>query len=170
MPAPRVVLDLQELGDRALPSAVAPPTATGLGVAAAASPAHPLHGAGTGTYLSPRIVVDAGTSFALAGMADLGALGSFRVTGSVQGVGFVASGRATGQLVLSNAHGTITLALHGGVQPGFSQIPPELVYAVAGGTGDFAHLGGYGTVGVHRVPAPTAVGQPQTGVVTLNFS
>jgi hypothetical protein len=92
------------------------------------------------------------------------------MTGSVQGVGMIASGRATGELVLSNAHGTITLALHGPLQAGFSQPPSELVYSVARGTGNFQHLRGYGTVAMQRIPAPTALGQPPTGVITLTFS
>jgi hypothetical protein len=139
-------------------------------VAAVATSAHPLHGTGTGVYHSPQVTADAGTSFTLKGRVHLGALGSFKVTGSVQGVGMIASGRATGQLVLSNAHGTITLTLHGPVQPAFSQVPPELVYVVSGGTGEFAHLSVYGVVGIHLTPAPTALGQPPTGAVTLTFS
>jgi hypothetical protein len=139
-------------------------------VAASEIAAHPLHGTGRGTYHAPLVTVDAGTSFTLTGTANLGALGSFAVTGWVQGVGMIASGRATGELVLSSPHGTITLALQGAVQPAFSQPPPELVYAVTRGTGTFRHLSGYGTVAMHRLPAPTAFGQPPTGVITLTFS
>jgi hypothetical protein len=131
---------------------------------------HPLHGTGTGTYHGPQVTIDAGTSFTLTGTANLGALGPFTVTGSVQGVGMIASGRATGELVLSNAHGTITLALHGPVQSAFNQPPSELVYSVTRGTGDFRHLAGHGTVGMRRLPAPTALGRPPTGIVTLTFS
>jgi hypothetical protein len=139
-------------------------------VAAALLTAHPLHGTGTGTYHGPVVTIDAGTSFTLTATANLGPLGTFTVTGWVQGVGMIESGRATGELVLSNAHGTITLALHGPVQPSFSQVPPELIYSVTRGTGDFQHLRGYGVVGMQRIPAPTALGQPPTGVINLAFS
>jgi hypothetical protein len=123
-----------------------------------------------GTYLGPEITIDAGTSFTLFGTANLRALGSFAVTGSVHGVGMIAFGRATGELVLSNAHGTITLALHGRVQSAFSQLPTEMVYTVTGGTGAFVHLNGYGVVALQRIPAPTAFEHHPTGVITLNFS
>ena len=166
----RATLELQALGDRALPSPITlqPPDAGVL--AAVVRPAHPLHGAGAGTYHGPAVTIDAGTSFALTGTANLGALGTFHVTGQVQGVGFLAQGRATGELVLTNAHGSITLALHGAVQPGFSAVPPELVYSVTGGTGDYSHLNGYGTVGLHTTPTPVAFGQPPVGAVALTFA
>ncbi len=170
MPAPRAALELHELGDRALPSPVTLQPLDLGAIPAVVQHAHPLHGSGAGTYHGPAVTIDAGTSFALTGTADLGALGTFHVTGQVHGVGFLAQGRATGELVLTNAHGSITLALHGSVQPGFSAVPPELVYSVTGGTGDFGHLSGYGTVGMHLTPAPVAFGQPPTGAVGLTFA
>ena len=105
----------------------------------------------------------------MTGTADLGAMGMFQVHGALHGVGMIANGRAMGQLVLSNAHGTITLALHGRVQAGFAAIPNELVYSVSGGTGDFQHLTGYGVLGVKMTPAPIAQGQPPTGIIDLKF-
>jgi hypothetical protein len=130
---------------------------------------HPLHGTGTGTYHANPVPTDAGTSFTLSGTVHVAGLGTFRVTGSVQGVGMIASGRARGELVLSNDRGTITLALHGPVQSAFSQPPAELVYSVVRGTGHFRHVSGYGTVGIKRVPVPSAPRQPATGSVTLTF-
>jgi hypothetical protein len=170
MPTLRSRLELLELGERTLPSAVAPVLPTLGGGLAATVTAHPLLGAGVGTYHGPQVTIDAGTSFAVTGTATLRGLGSFAVKGSVQGVGFIASGRATGQLVLSNARGTITLALHGAVQTGFSQPPTELVYVVTAGTGAFSHVSGYGAVGMIRHPAPTAFGQPPSGVISFTFS
>ena len=167
----RTLLDCLELGERALPSAVGPqPIVVDSGMATAAVSSHPLRGAGTGTYLGPRIMIDVGTSFTLSGTANLAGLGSFRVTGAVQGVGMIEFGRATGELVLSNSHGTITIELHGAVQPAFSQVPSDLVYSVTKGTGDFRHLTGYGSVAIHRTPAPVAFGQPPVGRVTFSFS
>ena len=171
MSAPRALLDLLELGERALPSAVGfQPIAEHGGMLAPAVATHPLRGAGTGTYQMPQVTIDAGTSFALTGTAELAGLGSFRGTGYVEGVGKIAVGRATGEWVLANGHGTITIAVHGAVQHAFSQVPSELVYSVTKGTGDFRHLTGYGSVAIQRTPAPVAFGQPPFGRVTLSFS
>ena len=181
MSSNRATLELSELGSRILPSALGPhPPAPGGGAIIGPLPpvpggvvvvhhAHPLHGTGTAAYLGNAIAVDAGTSFTMSGTADLGAMGLFHVQGSLHGVGMIADGRATGQLVLSNAHGTITLALHGRVQPGFAAIPGELVYSVSGGTGDFQHLAGYGVLGAKMTPAPIAPGQPPAGSIDLMF-
>jgi hypothetical protein len=168
----RATLELLELGDRALPSPIVlqpldPPVAL---AAVVQSAAHPLHGFGAGRYRTPEVSIDAGTSFTLTGTAYLNGLGNFHVTGQVNGVGMIASGRATGELVLTNAHGTITLTLHGPTQQAFSPIPRELVYVVSGGTGSYSHLSGYGTVGIALSPAPVAVGHPQTGSIALTFS
>jgi hypothetical protein len=171
MSVSRTILDLLELGERALPSAVGlQPIIEHGGIAPATVDTHPLHGTGTGTYHGPRITIDAGTSFTLSGTANLAGLGTLRVTGSVQGVGLIAFGRASGELVLSNSHGTITIDLHGAVQRAFSQVPSDLVYSVTKGTGDFRHLTGYGSVAIHRMPAPVAFGQPTVGRVSLAFS
>ena len=171
MSANRATLDLQELGDRALPSPLVVHPIDPLPLPAVVrTAAHPLHGTGTGTYHGPAVIIDAGTGFTLTGTADLGALGTFHVTGHVQRVGFLTQGRATGDLVLTSAHGSITLALHGPVQPGFSAVPHELVYSVTGGTGAYRHLTGYGTVGMTLRPAPVAFGQPPVGAVALTFA
>ena len=171
MPTNRATLDLHELGDRALPSPITLYPTDPVGpVAVVARHAHPLHGSGAGTYHQPAITIDAGTSYSLSGTADLGALGRFQVAGQVQGVGMIAWGRTTGDLVLTNAHGSIALALHGPVQAAFGSVPPELVYAVTGGTGDYSHLSGYGTVGLHLTPAPVAFGPPPVGAVALTFA
>jgi hypothetical protein len=132
--------------------------------------AHPLQGTGTGTYQGPAVSVDAGTSFTLSGTVHLNGLGSFQVTGGVHGVGMIAGGRAGGELVLTGAQGTITLALHGPIQPAFGAVPHELVYVVTGGTGAYSHLTGYGTLDTTLTPAPVAFGHPPTGIIALTFS
>jgi hypothetical protein len=171
MSARRTLLDLLELGERDLPSAVGlQPIVEHGGMVAAAVVTHPLRGTGTGTYHGPQVTIDAGASFNVSGTAHLAGLGTFRMTGSVEGVGMVEFGRASGELVLSNAHGTITIELHGAVQPAFSQVPSVLVYSVTKGTGDFRHLTGYGSVAIHRTPAPVAFGQPPVGRIALAFS
>jgi hypothetical protein len=166
----RATLELQELCDRALPSPVVLYPTDPVGPVAVVQHAHPLHGTGAGTYQGPAVAVDTGTSLTLRGSADLGALGKFQFTGRVQGVGMIAWGRAAGELVLTNGHGSITLALHGPTQQAFGALPHEMVYTVSGGTSDYSHLSGYGTVGLHLTPAPVAVGHAPAGAVALSFS
>jgi hypothetical protein len=170
MSATRATLELQELGERTLPSPVVlhPVDPVPL-TPAIVRHAHPLHGLATGTYHGTVNNPDMPVSFTLNTTAHLDGLGTFQVTGSMQGIGFVAQGRATGELVLKNAQGTITLALHGAIQSGPS-FPRELVYSVTGGTGTYSHVTGYGTVAITQIPAPVAFGQPPTGVINLAFS
>ncbi len=169
MSSNRTVLELHTLGERTLPSGVVP-TPVPFGSVVIAHSSHPLHGLGNAAYTGPAISIDAGAGFALTGAANLGALGQFHMKGAIQGVGLVESGRAMGEITLTNAHGTITLALHGRVQPAFSPIPVELVYSLTGGTGDFQHVTGYGSVGVKLEPAPIAFGQPPSGRIELSCS
>ena len=115
MSSNRTVLELQALGERTLPSGVVPtPVPFGSAVIA-----HSSHDHGTAIYKGPAISIDAGTGFALTGAANLGVLGPFQMKGFIQGVGMVASGRAMGEITLTNSHGTITLALHGRGAVGF---------------------------------------------------
>jgi hypothetical protein len=170
MRPPRRLLAIHELGVRVVPSAagVAPVVA---GVIATASLSnHPLHGSGTGTYHTPKITIDAGTSFSVTGRANLGALGSFTVAGEVHGVGMIAEGRAMGDLVLSDSRGTITLHLHGPIQEAFEPVPHSLVYTVAKGTGAFQHLSGYGSLEIQLTPIPVPNGKPMTGKAAFTFS
>jgi hypothetical protein len=169
MPAMRVTLELQELGERALPSPVALHPVDTIAPVAIVQHAHPLQGPGSGTYQQLPALPDVGTGFNLNGTVNLAGLGTFQVQGEVHGVGFVAWGRATGELVLTSAKGTITLALHGAIQPGFSAIPRELVYSVTGGTGAYSHLTGYGAIGMSLVPAPVPSGHPSSGSIFFRF-
>jgi hypothetical protein len=161
---------LEELGARTLPSATPlAPVVLPSAPAAVPAPTHPLHGTGSGTFTGSRFIVDAGPSDTLAGTVTLTGLGQFRVAGWVQGVGLIAQGRAAGQLTLSSARGTVTLALHGPVQGAFGALPAEWVYAVQGGTGAYRALTGYGVVQVTLTPAPVAAGLPPAGRFTLAF-
>jgi hypothetical protein len=133
--APCVTLELQELGERTLPSPVVLhplEPVDPVGPVGVVRHAHPLQGTGTGTYHGPAVSVDAGTSFTLSGTVHLNGLGTFQVTGGVHGVGMIAWGRAGGELVLTGAQGTITLTLHGSIQHAFGAVPHELVYVVTG--------------------------------------
>jgi hypothetical protein len=164
-------LSLEELGDRNLPSGSGI-TTTAVGGAAIVAPAthHPLKGTGTAAYHQPRITVDTGMSLSFLGHGQLSDIGAFRISGSINGVGLINNGRAVGELVLKNAHGTITINVHGSVQPSFAPIPRDLVYVVAKGTGDFQHLTGYGSLKVTLIPAIVGHNQAPRGTINLIFS
>jgi hypothetical protein len=170
MPAPRATLELHELGERAVPSSIAPQPVDLVSPVAVVQPNHhPLHGIGNGLFRQPFVPADVGANLTLSGTVQLAGLGTFQLAGEVHGAGFVVGGRATGEMVLTGAQGTITLALHGRVQSG---IPPELVYSVSGGTGAYSHLTGYGTVGmtfVNQLP-PVGVHPGAGGTFVLAFS
>jgi hypothetical protein len=171
MPSRRTSLALQELGERIVPSTSAVEPIVHPIVAAASANNHPLHGTGSGRYHTPTVTIDAGTSFTLTGTANLGTLGKFNIVGSMQGIGMIVNGRATGNLVLANSRGMITLKLHGPIQPAFSSIPHGLVYVVSKGTDDFQHLTGYGSLEIKLTPfGPTALGKSSTGAIAMTFS
>lgn len=115
-------------------------------------------------------MVDAGVYDRLTGTADLAKRGAFTVSGSIQGLGMIASGEATGQLVFSNAKGSITIALTGPTQKGFSPLPTKFHYTITSGTGAYAKLTGYGKLTLTMTVAPTAFGLPPQGTFSLSFS
>jgi hypothetical protein len=167
----RQPLRVELLGDRILPSGSSvTPSALGSAAKTATAPHHPLQGTGTAAYHEPRITVDTGMSLSLLGHGRLGDLGTFQVSGSINGVGLINKGRATGELVLKNSHGTITVNVHGPVQPSFAPIPRALVYVIAKGTGDFQHLAGYGSLNVTLIPATVGHNEAPRGTINLSFS
>ena len=163
-------LRVEELDSRVLPSMVIPlnsAAAVTVATTVFASPSHPLQGNGMGQFLGSALTIDGGTSDQLSGKITLNGFGSFSLTGCVLGTGLVAQGRATGELVLQNESGSMTLTLHGPVQSAFSPIPRELVYSITGGSGEFQNANGYGIVNIGFLPAPTAFGLPPRGDITI---
>jgi hypothetical protein len=79
-------------------------------------------------------------------------LGRVEISGTLHTPGLILRGNTTGTLVLSNAQGSITLALVGPPQPGFSPPPSELQYMITGGTGAYAGITGQGTVILLETP------------------
>ena len=117
---------------------------------------HALAGLGQGTFTNPAIpgalTVDALTTYNLTGTANLAAMGQVKVTGTVRAVGWVLTGQATGQLTFSNNRGSVTVALLGPVQAGFSAPPSVFAYKVVARTGAFAQLNDQGTLGLAFAP------------------
>jgi hypothetical protein len=115
----------------------------------------------TGTYTTPFAVPDVGRNYHFQGSGTAGALGNVTATGSVTLPGFIASGRATGKLTLTNSQGSVTLLLAGPVEPGFGAFPSTLSYAIASGTGAYAGDTASGTIAATLTPASTAGGTNQ---------
>ena len=159
---------LNHLDDRTLPSAVAMP----FGAAQTAVVNHAHHGlAGLshGEFHRPAgIVVDGGITDTFHGWGVTADLGRVSVEGSVTGVGFIATGKATGTLTIANASGSVTVALDGPLQPGFSELPHYFHYHVIAGTGDFAHFHDDGTLRLDfYLDASAAPGTPAHGSFRL---
>jgi hypothetical protein len=123
----------------------------------------------TGTYTRDVGIPDVGVRYHLSGSGTVSGLGRVSASGWVQGLGFIATGRATGELTLSNAHGTVTLELTGRLQPGFAPLAHEFHFTVLRGTGDYRHLKASGTA-VLRLGAPPGIIFPMHPSFTLRFN
>ena len=149
--------DVEELETRAVPSTV-PFLATGasgmLGAHANGNAAAALTGLLTGSYTPAPGIPDAGLRFTLQGGGTVSGMGKVTLTGSLHGVGYTVAGHAGGELVLTNAHGSLTLRLEGTLQPGFAPLPTHFYFNVVKGTGSYAHELASGTVEFHYAPAP----------------
>jgi hypothetical protein len=105
-----------------------------------------LMGTVQGTWTSQFTIPDTGGAQSLQGLGVVRPLGSVQATGSLHTPGFIASGRTTGTLTLSDPKGSIILNLVGAMdQPGFSPPASQLLFTVASGTGQFARVSGSGT-------------------------
>jgi hypothetical protein len=132
-----------------------PVPATAL-VAQPAAPQQALSGKGHGSASFDAVQSGAGIDYHLHGSAQFSQLGKFHIRGSVHAVGFIAHGQAGGTLTFSNEHGSITVALEGPTQAGFSPLPHHFKYHIVKGTGDYAHLSGHGTLTLVLQPTTNA--------------
>ncbi len=147
------------------------------GVAAAAvmvaRPMLVLGGSVHGHYDESSVVPDAGKTVTFSGVGRVSGLGQIQFTGHFGTPGFIASGHATGTLVLSNARGTVTLTLAGPTQPGFSAPPATFAYTIVVGTGAYAARHGHGTLTMGLVPGhsggPITLQHLGSGGVTIRF-
>lgn len=151
MASRKVSLQVETLEDRSVPSANPLDSGVVMGwpvqqVAAGMQQSHPLAGLGHGTFSSQSLVADTGESYQLSGGGHFGKLGDARVSGSLHGIGFVQQGKAEGSLTFTNGHGSVTIALEGPVQPGFSSMPNWFNYHVTSATGTYKDLKDHGTI------------------------
>jgi hypothetical protein len=116
-----------------------------------------LQGTTRGVYTSSHHNPDTGTSYSVFTAGTFKHYGPGAVTGNLHSVGFMASGHATGTLQVTLPGGTLTLALTGPTQPGFSPLPTQFSFVITKGTGKFHNAVGdpvgKGTVDVTLKPA-----------------
>jgi hypothetical protein len=91
-------------------------------------------------------------AYTLQGSADFGKSGFFAIGGTIQTVGNVVSGKATGQITLSNPRGKLVLSVTGPTQTRNAGLPTTFTYKVVSGTGFFAHYVGQGTLQISAQP------------------
>jgi hypothetical protein len=159
-----VRLELESLEERAVPSAstmINPVVAT---VAAQIVPmpptyqsSHALAGHGNGTYSINTPVTDAGPTCQITGNGNFGRLGAATVSGSIQGVGMIANGRAHGTLTFTSAQGSLTVELTGPVQSAFAAMPTWFRYHVTSATGSYRSLNDSGTLRIDCNPAQVSI-------------
>jgi hypothetical protein len=115
---------------------------------------------GQGRYTSVLNRTTGVRTYSFEGSANFGSAGHFAVGGSIQTVGNVATGRATGRITLSDRRGTLVLALTGPAQSRNASLPSSYTYRVLSGTGFFARYAGQGTV---QLSAPLFPGYTDRG-------
>ncbi|MDR3635852.1 MAG: hypothetical protein P4L84_18765 [Isosphaeraceae bacterium] len=148
----RTRLTLEPLEGRVVPSSTvpsAPATTTALVQGAGYLF---LNGSAQGHVHHAPTNPDAGSTITFRGHGQVTPLGAVKVSGSLQGTGFIRSGTAGGTVQLSNSHGSVTLSLEGPSQGGFTPAPSGTYqFHVVSGTGAFAKDLGDGTVDVNLV-------------------
>jgi hypothetical protein len=133
-----------------------------------------LKGSAHGNYTSEQKNPDTGTTYSVFTAGRFEHYGPAVVTGSLQSLGNIASGKATGTLHVIVPGGTLTLTLTGPTQPGLSKLPTEFSFVITKGTGKFHNsVGdpvGKGTVDVTLKPNATGASPAHGhGQVTLVF-
>jgi hypothetical protein len=187
----RTILNLEELGQRILPSLspVNPVMVTewaNRNAMGADHSQHALAGNGSGTYTASHlwaaidppvaphgyatpmhvIVGDIGVHYDFTGTADLARLGHVTVTGSALSLGNILTGHASGTLVFTNARGSVTVELTGPSQPGFAPLPTQFTYTVVSGTGAYQRLQDHGSLTLLLTPQAVT---PLPGALPAGF-
>jgi hypothetical protein len=149
-------LRIDVLEGRALPSLILgqtpPPVPTGGEVAIptvmVAHDALPLSqptGHIAGTY-TKSVSIDAGSEYSFTGAGHTLHLGATNVTGTIDTVGSIRAGHATGTFTITGANGSVTLQVTGPLQHSFAHIPRQFRYEVISGTGVDQNVHSRGTL------------------------
>jgi hypothetical protein len=173
----RVVLRVEELAERTLPSVsplVSPPADLLPPVVMPPVPAHALAGHGHGTYktLVPLPFPDVGMTYLLKGEGVFAGLGKATVRGSFRAPGFIVGGHDQGTLTISAAMGSVTVRLEGFEPAGAAPLTHWFRYTVVKGTGAYRKLADHGTLrlDLHSAvlpPAPGVLVRPNTFDLTI---
>ena len=116
----RVVLRVEELDGRVVPSVTpvaVPPVNPGGPIILQQ---HALAGTGTGTYKTGDVIPDAGQTYQLDGTGTFAGLGQVKIHGSVHTPGFILNGHTGGKLKFSGPKGSVEVQLQALPQTGSS--------------------------------------------------
>ncbi|CAN5377385.1 hypothetical protein BH11PLA2_BH11PLA2_50820 [soil metagenome] len=139
----RSTLGVEELGTRIAPSANVTAPSPALAPPIVRHNHAAVEGIGSGTFTKTSTPADTGTHYQLSGHANAADLGPVTVSGSLNAVGFIASGRAHGMLTFTNARGSVTFELTGlNEQPGNSTLPKYFRYTIVSTSGYYPHFQG----------------------------
>jgi len=145
-------LQVEELSARIMPNATLPVTVHSVPRIAAAghlAAVHQLLGKGHGAFMREIANPDTGSAFQLSGVGYFTGLRNVTIEGALHSVGFIAQGRAAGALTLTNARGSVTLALTGPLQAGFAPLPCVYQYHVVTATAAYSNWKADGTLTLH---------------------
>ena len=98
-----------------------------------------------GTY-TKTISIDAGSEYSFTGAGHTLHLGATTVTGTVDTVGSIHAGHATGTFTITGANGSLTIQVTGPVQHFFAPLPHHFRYHVISGTGVDQNVHSQGTL------------------------
>jgi hypothetical protein len=134
------------------------------GMSAVAKPHHvALNGEVGGSFSFTPTNPDVGHSQTLTGSGMVSPLGQVSASGTLTSLGFIAKGRATGSFTLSNANGSVTIALTGPRQSGFSALPRQFSFKIVRATGQYAGASDKGTATLDEVEADGTAPSPMSG-------
>jgi hypothetical protein len=112
-----------------------------------------LRGTLKGSYNQGQPNPDVGVNFTFFGHGTVKHVGKADVTGNAHQLGFIATGRAGGLLVISTPRGSLTLSLEGPQQKGFASLPDKFSYNITDASGKYRHVQGHGQVVLVLAPA-----------------
>ncbi len=162
--------DVESLETLALLSTIVPQTTAEVAPAHESAKGSHLHLNGTAQgQMTLGMTVDTGPTHNLHGQGSLGG-STFTVTGDVERTGLIVLKHrpVSGTLNLSNANGTITIALHSdSPQNGPSGLSNQINYVITGGTGKYAHAVDHGLAHV-TFQTPVDIGSPGGFTITLH--
>ena len=152
-------LHIDVLEARALPSLMPGLTVPAINPGGPMDSPQPVAGHVTGGYSSTIPGTDVGLQYTFLGAGHVAHLGHVTVNGTINGVGNVAQGHATGTLTfISAVNGSVTIEVTGPMQKSFAALPHHFQYQVVSGTGNDANLHGSGTLSLNFAildpPAP----------------